>query len=216
MGWESSLALRVRVCDELLISFFRGAQQRTIHDEQLTIGLLRVELSARAGRRLVRMRGRLGERSFRVVIFLQEILAMKVHQKVAAVLVSSLGLVSWGCSGEDVESGVKSTGNGIESAGKSVGSGTKSLGEKIKESGTGGKMEKVANATGNAIETSGEKIKEGTEKLGEKIKDKAEGIGKAVEKTEKKIVDGAKNIKDKIVEEGKDLKDKVTGSKKDD
>ena len=30
---------------------------------------------------------------------------MKVHQKVAAILVSSLGLVAWGCSGDDVESG---------------------------------------------------------------------------------------------------------------
>ena len=92
---------------------------------------------------------------------------MKVHQKVAAVLVSSLGLVAWGCSGDDVESGVNKTGDGIESAGKATGSGIKAAGEKIKDAGAGGKMENAANATGTAISKGGEKIISGTEKLGE-------------------------------------------------
>ena len=110
---------------------------------------------------------------------------MKVHQKVAAVLVSSLGLVAWGCSGDDVESESQSA-DGIQSSGKAIESGAKSAGEKIKDAGPGTKVEKAANATGNAIEKVGEKIKAGTEKLGEKIKDAAADIGKAVDKAEKR------------------------------
>ena len=40
-----------------------------------------------------------------VYIVLEEIVRMKLHQKVAAVLVSSLGLVAWGCSGDDCGDG---------------------------------------------------------------------------------------------------------------
>lgn len=66
------------------------------------------------------MWGWLGDWTSQDYIVLEEIARMKLHQKVAAVLVSSLGLVSWGCSGDDVESGVNKVGDGVQSTGKKI------------------------------------------------------------------------------------------------
>jgi hypothetical protein len=113
---------------------------------------------------------------------------MRVHQGLAAGLVCSLGLVAWGCSGESVESGVKSTGDGIKNTGKAI----ENAGEKLKD--------KAADI-GKAVDKKIESAKELEEKAVQKIKDGA-----------KATVEGAKNVKDKIVDEGKALKDKATGA----
>ena len=110
---------------------------------------------------------------------------MKTHQKVAAVLVSSLGLSAWGCSGDAVESGVDKAGSGV----KSVGKGIENVGDKLKEK---------AHDMGEGFDKGLQKAKDLEEKGVQKLKD----AGKAV-------AEGAKNAKDKIVEEGKDLKDKA-------
>ena len=54
------------------------------------------------------------------------------------------GVAAWGCNGDQIESGVKTTGAKLEKAGGAIESGTKSLGEKIKESGAGSKLEGAA------------------------------------------------------------------------
>ena len=60
---------------------------------------------------------------------------MNVHRRIAAGVVCSLGLVAWGCSGEDVESGVKNTGQAVENAGKKIESSAEGIGKKIDEAG---------------------------------------------------------------------------------
>jgi hypothetical protein len=125
-----------------------------------------------------------GEMSFSVSIVLQEIAVMKVHQKVAAVLVSSLGLVAWGCSGEDVESGVNKTGSGIQSVGKGI----EKVGEKVKEK---------SHDIGKAFENGEKKVVE----TGKEIKEKAVEAGKEFKE---KAVETGKAIKEKITPDKKD------------
>src|SRR5271165_2238220 len=79
-----------------------------------------------------------------------------------------LAVAAWGCNGDQIESGVKTTGAKLEKAGGAIESGTKSLGEKIKETGTGSKLEGAAATTGAVIEKGGEKTREVLDTTGEK------------------------------------------------
>ncbi len=153
-----------------------------------TIRFASMELFGHIDRPLGRMWGWLGDWTSQDYIVLEEIARMKLHQKVAAVLVSSLGLVSWGCSGDDVESGVNKVGDGVQSTGKKI----ESAGEALHD-----KAEGIGKAVGKAEKV----VADGAHKAVEGVKD---GAHKAVE--------GAKNIKDKVVEEGKELKEKAANA----
>src|SRR5271157_315803 len=122
-----------------------------------------------------------------------------------------LAITAWGCNGEQIESGVKTTGTKLEKAGGAIESGTKSLGEKIKETGTGSKLAGAASTTGAVIEKGGEKTRDVLDKTGEKLKEVAPAAGKAVDKAGDKL----KDLKDKAGPELKDLKDKAGPELKD-
>jgi hypothetical protein len=162
------------------------------------------------------MWGRLGERPFCMVVVEMESSTMKVHRKALAVLVSSLGLAAFGCSGDDVESKVESAGSGIQTGGKKIESGAKSLSDKITDAGAGTKGEKAANAIGNATEKVGEVSNKAMDKVGEKVKDAAPAIGNAVDKAKVMEEKGVEKIKEgtkALGDEAKKIKEKVTGSK---
>jgi hypothetical protein len=116
-----------------------------------------------------------------------------------------LAITAWGCSGEQIESGVKTTGTSLEKAGGAIESGAKGLGEKIKETGAGSKLEGAAATTGSVIEKGGEKTHEVLDKTGEKLKEVAPAAGKAVDKAGEKL----KDLKEKAGEKLKELKDKA-------
>ena len=129
---------------------------------------------------------------------------MKRQIGLGIALVLPLVITAWGCNGEQIESGVKSTGTKLEKAGGAIESGTKNLGEKIKDAGTGSKLEGAASTTGAVVEKSGEKTREVLDKTGEKLKEVAPAAGKAVEKAGEKL----KDLKHKTGEKLKDLKEK--------
>src|SRR5271157_2183263 len=116
-----------------------------------------------------------------------------------------LAITAWGCNGDQIESGVKTTGTKLEKAGGAIESGTKSLGEKIKETGTGSKLEGAASTTGAVIEKGGEKTRDVLDKTGGKLKEVAPAAGKAVDKAGEKL----KELKDKAGEKLKELKDEA-------
>jgi hypothetical protein len=141
---------------------------------------------------------------------------MKRYQRTSALLASSVALVLWGCSGEQVESGSNATGRGMERAGGTIQSAGKTAGQKLKEVGAGTRAEKVTNATGAMLGTGGEKTHELLEKGGEKLKDLGVSAGKAVDKAGEKIKEigetageKLKDLKEKGGEKVKDLKEKA-------
>src|SRR5690348_13418855 len=79
---------------------FRRSRPRKLPSDRIPSE--EMELSDLMGRPLVRMVASWNEREIWSLIVEQESTAMRLRQKVAAVLVSSLGLVGWGCGGDEV------------------------------------------------------------------------------------------------------------------
>lgn len=148
--------------------------------------------------------------------FIKEMLTMRLHRKLTAVLAASLALVVWGCNSEQVESGADATARGLDKAGGAMENAGKKLGDKLEHAGEGTKLERAAHATGVGLEKAGEKTHEVLDKAGEKIKDAAPAVGKAVDKAgekikdiEHKVADKAKDLGKSIKEEASDLKEKA-------
>jgi hypothetical protein len=116
-----------------------------------------------------------------------------------------LTLALWGCNSEQIESGANSTATGLSKAGGAIESGSKNLGDKLKESGSGTKLEGAAASTGRVIEQGGEKTREVLDKAGDKLKEAAPAAGKAIDKAGDKL----KEVGQKTSSELKELKEKA-------
>jgi len=94
-----------------------------------------------------------------------------------------LAITAWGCNGQQIESGVKTTGTKLEQA--------------------GGAIKDAAPAAGKAVDKAGEKLKDLKDKVGPEIKDLEHKAGQLEQKAGEKL----KSLEDKA----KDFINRETG-----